>query len=171
VVEIGAGTGANLAHYPATLTEVIATEPDPHMLRRASDAAAAAPVPVRLLRAPGERLPLDDATADTVVSTLVLCSVRDQARVLAEVRRVLKPDGALLLWEHVRAPNGGRLVRWQDRLERPWGFVAGGCHPNRDTVAAVESAGFAFERLDRFDFGPPPVKPHVAGLARPHPSR
>jgi ubiquinone/menaquinone biosynthesis C-methylase UbiE len=165
VVEIGAGTGLNFAHYPAAVTEVVATEPDPHMLRRAREAAAGAPVPVRVVRAPAERLPFGDGEFDTAVSTLVLCSVRDPASALAEVTRVLRPGGSLLFFEHVRSENP-RHARWQDRLERPWGWFSGGCHPNRDTVRNIERAGFRFESLERFPYGPPtPARPHVSGAA------
>ncbi len=165
VVEIGAGTGLNFRHYPPAVTEVLATEPDPYMLRRARVAARTAPVPVEVLRAPAERLPFGDGEFDAAVSTLVLCSVRDPALALAEIRRVLKPEGALLFFEHVRSENPSH-ARWQDRLERPWGWVAAGCHPNRDTVAAVERAGFRITSLRRFPFGPPqPARPHAAGSA------
>jgi SAM-dependent methyltransferase len=165
VVEIGAGTGLNFRHYPPAVTEVVATEPDRHMLLRTRAAAHNAPVPVEVIRAPAERLPFDGDEFDTAVSTLVLCSVRDPARSLAEVRRVLKPGGSLLFFEHVRSENP-RHARWQDLVERPWGWFAGGCHPNRDTVAALERAGFRLESLRRFPFGPPmPARPHATGVA------
>ena len=165
VVEIGPGTGLNFAHYPAAVGEVVAVEPDPHMLRRASVAAAHAPVPVRLLRGAAEALPLAGGGFDVAVATLVLCSVRDQGRVLAELRRVLRPGGSLLFFEHVRSGRPGH-ARWQDRLDRPWGWVAGGCHANRDTVAAIEGAGFEIGRLERFPYGPPsPARPHATGAA------
>ena len=140
VVEVGAGTGLNLPHYPPAVTDVVATEPDPHMFRRLARALQTASVPVQVRRATAEALPIEDGWADTVVCTLVLCSVRDPGRALAEARRVLKPGGRLLLCEHVR--GRASLARWQDRFERPWGRLAGGCHPNRDTVGAVEAAGF-----------------------------
>ncbi|MFL5796988.1 MAG: class I SAM-dependent methyltransferase [Actinomycetota bacterium] len=165
VVEIGAGTGLNFRHYPPAVTRLVATEPDPYMLRRARVAARTAPVPVEVLRAPAERLPFGDGEFDVVVSTLVLCSVRDPAVALAEILRVLKPGGAFLFLEHVRSENPTH-ARWQDRLERPWGWVAAGCHPNRDTVAAVERAGFRIASLRRFPFGPlQPARPHVSGTA------
>jgi SAM-dependent methyltransferase len=166
VVEIGAGTGLNFRHYPDSVTEVIATEPDPHMLRRLEREAPAARVPVRLQRAPAEALPVEDASADVVVSSLVLCSVPDPATALAEARRLLRPDGRLFFLEHVRAAPGSSLERRQDRLRGPWGVVAGGCSPNRDTVATIEEAGFEVEILDRWDEpGGGLARPHVAGTA------
>jgi ubiquinone/menaquinone biosynthesis C-methylase UbiE len=167
VIEIGAGTGLNFRHYPpGRVTEVVATEPDSHMLKRATSAATVAPVRVRLLRTAAESLPFDDQEFDTAVSTLVLCSVRDPAEALGEIRRVLKPGGALLFFEHVRSENP-KHARWQDRLRAPWGWVAAGCHPNRDTVANLEEAGFRIESLQRFPWGPPsPARPHVSGAAR-----
>jgi ubiquinone/menaquinone biosynthesis C-methylase UbiE len=167
VIEIGAGTGLNFRHYPPDrVTEVVATEPDPHMLKRATSAATAAAVRVKLHRLAAEALPFGDGEFDTAVSTLVLCSVRDPAAALAEVRRVLKPGAALLFFEHVRSTDP-KHARWQDRLERPWGWVAGGCHPNRDTVANLERAGFRIESLERFPWGPSsPARPHVSGAAR-----
>jgi SAM-dependent methyltransferase len=101
-----------------------------------------------------------------VVASLVLCTVTDLNQALAETRRVLRPGGKLRFYEHVRAEDP-RLARWQDRLERPWGWLVGGCHPNRDTVAAINAAGLRLEQLDRFDLQamPPLARPHVLGLA------
>ncbi len=166
VVEIGAGTGLNFGHYPPAVSKVEATEPDPHMRRRAGRAAAVAPVPVHLQDAVAEALPFEEGEFDAAVATLVLCSVRDPDMALHELRRVLKPGGRLLFFEHVR--GSPRLARWQDRLERPWGWVAGGCHPNRDTVAEIRAAGFELESLEEFDFAPALVlvKPHASGSAR-----
>ncbi len=166
VLEVGAGTGLNIPHYPPAVTEVLATEPDPHMFRRLARALPTAAVPMRLQRASADALPVEDGWANTVVFTLVLCSVPDQAAALAEARRVLKPRGLLLFYEHVRAQEA-RLARWEDRLERPWGFFAAGCHPNRDTVRALEGAGFKIEELERFDVpGAFLARPHVQGVAR-----
>lgn len=166
VLEVGAGTGLNFPHYPPAVTEVLATEPDPYMFRRLARALPAATLPVRLQRATAEVLPVEDGWADTVVSTLVLCSVPDQAKVLAEAWRVLTPGGRLLFYEHVRAVDAG-LARWQDRLERPWGVFTAGCHPNRETLVAIEAAGFAPEEVERFDLpGAALAKPHVSGVAR-----
>jgi SAM-dependent methyltransferase len=101
-----------------------------------------------------------------VVTSLVLCTVADPNQALAEVRRVLRPSGRLRFYEHVRATDP-RLAHWQDRLERPWGWLVGGCHPNRDTVAAIGAAGLQLVRLDRFDLPsmPPLARPHVLGVA------
>jgi SAM-dependent methyltransferase len=143
VLEVGAGNGLNFPHYPATVTEVLAIEPEPYLRRQALAAARQAPVPIRVT----------DGTAEA-----------DQA--LAETRRVLRPGGRLRFYEHVRATDP-RLARWQDRLERPWGWLVGGCHPNRDTVAAIAAAGLQVVQLDRFGLKamPPLARPHVLGVA------
>ena len=165
VVEVGAGTGLNLRHYPAAVTEVVAVEPDPHMFRRLSAAVGSASVPVRLLRSTADDLPFDDGTVDTVVMSLVLCSVPDVGQALAEAVRVLRPGGRLLFFEHVRAEDP-RLARRQDRFERPWGWFGAGCHPNRDTVGAIRDAGFEIRDVERFDeAGALLAKPHVLGWA------
>ncbi len=166
VIEIGAGTGANFPHYPPHVTEVLATEPDPHMLKRARKKAMRASVPVRLERAAADRLPVENGWADTVVSTLVLCSVPDLAAGLTEARRVLRPGGLLLFIEHVRSEDP-KLARMQDKRERLHMRIAGGCHPNRDTLAAILAAGFEPEEVERYDFpGLKIVRPHVSGVAR-----
>jgi SAM-dependent methyltransferase len=166
VIEIGAGTGLNFAHYPPAVTEVVAVEPDPAMLRRAAGTARRAPLRVRLRRGSAERLPFADDEFDTAVATLVLCSVADPALALQELRRVVRPGGRLLFLEHVRSEDR-RLARWQDRLEGPWGFFGGGCHPNRDTVAAISAAGFEVGEMERFPFSPSLVldRPHASGVA------
>jgi SAM-dependent methyltransferase len=121
-----------------------------------------------VVEAPAERLPFEDGSFDSVVSTLVLCSVETPATATGEIARVLKPDGRLLYLEHVRADDDG-LARWQDRLERPWGWLGAGCHPNRDTVAQLQAAGLETESLvrDRMPKAPPIVRPVVRGRARP----
>jgi ubiquinone/menaquinone biosynthesis C-methylase UbiE len=167
VVEIGAGTGLNFSHYPTGVTQVVATEPDPHMLRRARDAASGASVPLRVEPASAQELPFEDATVDTVVGTLVFCTIPDQAKALAEIHRILKPEGRFLFLEHVRSEDPG-LAKWQDRIQPVWSYFGAGCRPNRDTPAAIERAGFELERLDRFPFSPNLVvdKPHAKGIAR-----
>jgi ubiquinone/menaquinone biosynthesis C-methylase UbiE len=147
VVELGAGTGLNLKHY-APEVELVLTEPEAPMARRLRERVEAERPSARVVEAPAERLPLPDASADTVVSTLVLCTVGDVGATLAEVRRVLRPGGRLLFLEHVAAEPGTKLRRWQDRLQRPWCAVAHGCHPNRDTVASLRAAGFTLDELE-----------------------
>jgi ubiquinone/menaquinone biosynthesis C-methylase UbiE len=166
VLEVGAGNGLNFPHYPATVTEVLAIEPEPYLRRLAMAAASQAPAPIRVVDGTAEALPADDATFDGVVASLVLCTVTDPDQALAEVRRVLRPGGRLRFYEHVRATDP-RLARWQDQLERPWGWLVGGCHPNRDTVAAITAAGLQVVQLDRFDLQamPPLARPHVLGVA------
>ncbi len=166
VLEIGAGTGSNLDHYPP-LERLILSEPSPHMRRRLANRAAAAGLRVEVLDAAAEDLPLPDDSVDTVVVTLVLCSVPDVGAAIAEIRRVLRPDGRLLMIEHVRGE--GRVARAQDLADRVWPHLAQGCHPNRDTAAAVAAAGFS--RIEAERFVPPervgPLIPHVAGTYRP----
>ncbi|MGH2684558.1 MAG: class I SAM-dependent methyltransferase, partial [Actinomycetota bacterium] len=143
-LEIGAGTGLNLAQYGSEVTELVLLEPDPFMakrLRRRIAAEAPSGASVDVVEATAEQLPFEHESFDTVVATLVLCSVEDPGRVLGEVARVLKPSGRFLYLEHVRSESP-RLARWQDRLERPWGWFAGGCHPNRDTAAVLARGGF-----------------------------
>jgi ubiquinone/menaquinone biosynthesis C-methylase UbiE len=166
VLEVGAGNGLNFPHYPATVTEVLAIEPEPYLHRQALAAASQAPIPIRLVAGTAEALPAPDGAFDAVVASLVLCTVTDLDQALAETRRVLRPGGRLRFYEHVRATDP-RLARWQDRLQRPWGWLVGGCHPNRDTVAAIGAAGLRLVQLDRFDLQvmPPLARPHVLGVA------
>jgi ubiquinone/menaquinone biosynthesis C-methylase UbiE len=170
VLEVGAGNGLNFPHYPATVTDVLAVEPEPYLRHLAQAAAWQAPVPIRVVAGTAEALPAPDRAVDAVVASLVLCSVADLDRALAEARRVLRPGGRLRFYEHVRATDP-RLARWQDRLERPWGWLVGGCHPNRDTVAAITAAGLQLVQLDRFDLPamPPLARPHVLGVAERKP--
>jgi len=169
VLEVGAGTGSNLAYYPSTVTSLIAVEPEPRLRAEAEDAARGAPFPVTVVDGVADRLPADDASVDAVVSSLVLCSVPDQAAALAEIRRVLRPGGRLYFWEHVRA-DGGALARVQAGLDATvWPFFGGGCHTGRDTAAAIIAAGFTVERLERFRFPetrvPMPTSPQILGVA------
>ena len=166
VLEIGAGTGTNFEYFPKDV-RWIGVEPNAHMQRHLRTRAASLGMEQLDLRSGvAERLPADDASVDTVVSTLVLCSVRDQDRALAEIRRVLKPGGELLFMEHVRADDPKR-ARWQDRLERPWRVVAMGCHPNRSTLERIQAAGFDVQDLRRGELpkSPPIVRPLIAGRA------
>jgi ubiquinone/menaquinone biosynthesis C-methylase UbiE len=173
-LELGAGTGLNLAHYPDAVTELVVTEPDPHMARRLRERLREeppAPSRVEVVEAPAEHVPFEEGSFDSVVATLVLCTVEEPGAAAREIARVLKPEGRFLCLEHVRAPDGERVVRWQDRLERPWGWVAAGCHPNRDTVAALEAAGLQAGGLarDRLPKAPPIVRPMVRGSVRRSP--
>lgn len=166
VLEIGAGTGANLRFYPDRVTELVLCEPEEAMARRLERRLAAHAREVRVLRAPAEALPVADASVDCVVSTLVLCSVRDPARALAEVRRVLRRGGELLFLEHVRADDA-RLATWQARLRRPWAWFGHGCQCDRPTLATMRAAGFrlADVRSAALPKVPPIVRPTVLGAA------
>jgi SAM-dependent methyltransferase len=167
-LEIGAGTGANLDLYPDSVTELVLAEPDEHMRAQLEAKLPGLGRRVEVVGAGGEALPFADASFDTVITTLVLCTIPDPEAALSEVARVLKPDGRLLFLEHVRAENPG-TARWQDRLERPWGWVGRGCHPNRDTLASIEASSLEVAEVerDRFPKAPPIVQPMIVGEARP----
>jgi SAM-dependent methyltransferase len=169
VVEVGAGNGINFANYPPQVTEVVAVEPESYLRDRAAAAATAAPLPVTVVDGLADALPCEDGSFDAAVCSLVLCSVPDQRRSLAEIKRVLKPGGELRFYEHVLAQDP-KLARTQNRITGVWHFCGGGCHPNRDTPAAITAAGFEMERCRRFSFKPGPlmsvVEPHVIGVAR-----
>ena len=165
-LEIGAGTGANLDLYPAEVEDLVLTEPDEHMLKKLQAKVAREGRTARVVQAPAESLPFEDASFDTAVVTLALCTVPDPAAALGETARVLRPGGKLLFLEHVRSDEPG-LARWQDRLERPWRFLADGCHCNRDTVHAVASARFELERVEQGQLpkAAPLIKPLAWGSA------
>ncbi|MEV0702993.1 class I SAM-dependent methyltransferase [Saccharopolyspora sp. NPDC050389] len=167
VIDIGAGNGLNFAHYPASVGRVVAVEPEPHLRQVAQQAADSAPVPVEVVDGLAERLPAEDGSADAAVVSLVLCSVRDQAAVLREIQRVLKPGGQLRFLEHVRADSPG-LARVQRALDATvWPRLAGGCHAARDTATAIEHASFTTTRIDRFLFpgGRTPLSFYISGIA------
>ena len=166
VLEVGAGTGFNLLHYPSEIDELVLTEPAPGMLQRAQRRTTQVGRAATLVRAEAEALPFGDASFDVVVSTLVLCSVDDVDRALAEIHRVLRPDGRLIFVEHVQSDDP-RRARWQDRLERPWMAVADGCHPNRRTLERIAAARFEIVEVERGELpkAPPIVKPLVTGYA------
>ncbi|HKH14723.1 MAG TPA: class I SAM-dependent methyltransferase [Solirubrobacterales bacterium] len=169
VIEVGAGTGINFAHYPSTVNEVVAVEPEPYLRGRAAEAARTAPVAVTVVDGLADSLPGEDSSFDAGVTSLVLCSVPDQAAALAEVHRVLRPGGELRFYEHVLANSNG-LARFQRAVGHLWPLLAGGCHPDRQTGDAIEAAGFAIEDARRFRFRPSfietPVAPHILGRAR-----
>jgi ubiquinone/menaquinone biosynthesis C-methylase UbiE len=168
VVEVGAGTGLNLPHYPVGVTRVLAVEPEERLRAQAIRATSSAPVPVQVVAGHAEALPADADSADTVVVSLVLCSVPDQSRALGEIRRVLKAGGELRFYEHVRAEHWWRGAI-EDLVSPLWSCLGGGCRPNRRTAQAIMDAGFAITELDRFPFKASrqlPPMPHVLGRAR-----
>jgi ubiquinone/menaquinone biosynthesis C-methylase UbiE len=169
VVEVGAGSGANFKHYPSSVSGVIAVEPEPYLRERAQIAAAKASVPVSVEDGDADRLPGEAESFDAGVTALVLCTVPDQQRALAELHRVIRPGGELRFYEHVISESS-----WEARFQRLadttlWPRLAGGCHLARDTGAAIEQAGFQVERCERFPFSPAPFlpsDPHILGIAR-----
>jgi len=169
VLELGAGTGLNLEHYPATIESLSLVEPDPHMTKQLLEKLerAGSNGTISVVEAPGESLPFADGSFDTVAVTLVLCTVPDQAATLEEIKRVLAPGGQLLFLEHVRA-HSPELAKWQDRLESPWRFLADGCRCNRDTVAAIGAAGFQLDDVEEGSLPkmPPIIRPLASGSAR-----
>jgi ubiquinone/menaquinone biosynthesis C-methylase UbiE len=166
-LEVGAGTGLNHDLYPPAVTELTLTEPFEPMARQLRAKAAALAIPVDVVEAPAESLPFPDASFDTVALTLVLCTVPEPDRALAEIARVLGPGGRFLFLEHVRAEEPG-LARWQDRLNPPWRAFGHGCNCNRDTLATIERSALAVERAERGRIPkmPPLVRPMLIGAAR-----
>jgi ubiquinone/menaquinone biosynthesis C-methylase UbiE len=170
VVEIGAGHGLNFPLYPAEVSEVVAVEPEPTLRSEAETAATKATVPISVLAGIADELPVEDASANAAVVSLVLCSVPDQQRALAEIRRVLSPQGELRFYEHVipRCQPKRLLLQAIDRSGL-WPAIAGGCHPARDTTEAIMQAGFDIEEIERFGFSAQrfePLIPHILGTAR-----
>jgi SAM-dependent methyltransferase len=166
VIEIGAGHGLNFRHYPPEVTGVLAVEPDDTLRELAERAAADAAVPVRVVAGHADRLPADDGSVDAAVTSLVLCSVPDQGRALAEIRRVLVPGGQLRYYEHVRSDGVKGLL--EDAVRPLWTRLAGGCHPNRRTSDGIRAAGFVVDAEDRFTWRPARLSPasdHVLGRA------
>jgi ubiquinone/menaquinone biosynthesis C-methylase UbiE len=168
VLEIGGGTGANLQYYGEGLRSLTITEPEKPMARRLERRIGANRPDARLVRAPAEELPFEDASFDVAVSTLVLCTVDDQQRALRELRRVLRPGGRLLFIEHVRSDDP-KLARLQDRMLPINVRVGHGCNCNRRTLEAIGSAGFRVTQLDRdtLKHVPPFVRPLIVGAAEP----
>jgi ubiquinone/menaquinone biosynthesis C-methylase UbiE len=169
VLEVGAGSGANFEHYPTSVKRVLAVEPEPYLRERAQLAALRASVPVLVEDGDANRLPGEAESFDAGVVALVLCTVPDQQRALAELHRVIRPGGELRFYEHVISESA-----WEARIQRLadgtlWPHLAGGCHLARDTGAAIEQAGFQIETVERFRFSPTallPADPHVLGVAR-----
>ncbi len=195
VLEIGAGTGANLPYYrysssgptlpphpdplpqgerarsstllPAGegIANLTLTEPSPHMLKRLQAKLKPQGVQATVVQAGAESLPFPDASFDTVVASLVLCSVNSQEAALREMKRVLRPGGEFRFIEHVRS-EGRCWALFQNAVKPLWRVTGDGCEPDRDTIAAIRASGFEVDDLHRYSFGPYPVRPHVIGVAR-----
>lgn len=167
-IDIGAGTGANLGLYPDGVTELVLAEPDQHMRKRLDEKLAEPPPgpPASSVAAGAGSLPFPDASFDTAVFTLVLCTVPDPAAALAEAARVLKPGGRMLFCEHVLSEDPGR-AKWQHRLRGPWRFLAIGCTCDRDTLATIEASPLTVERVDhgKLPKAFPIVRPLIRGSA------
>jgi ubiquinone/menaquinone biosynthesis C-methylase UbiE len=163
VLEVGAGTGLNLEHYPDGIDELVLVEPEPAMVRKLKQRLRDLGREARIVEADGEALPFPDGSFDVVVCTLVLCSVDDPMRALAELRRVLRPDGSFLFLEHVRSDQP-RTARLQDRINPAWRFVTNGCNCNRRTLSLIESA-FSLDEVERGEVPKAPsiVRPLVSG--------
>jgi ubiquinone/menaquinone biosynthesis C-methylase UbiE len=166
VLEIGAGTGLNLRHYPDSVDEIVFTEPEEPMARRLERKLAESGHAGQVARAPAETLPFEDNRFDTVVCTLVLCTVEDPVHALTEVARVLRPGGQLLFLEHVRADDA-KLARWQDRLSGVWRRVGHGCNCNRETSTLIDQSPLTLTELERGELpkAAPIVRPLVIGRA------
>ena len=168
-LELGAGIGHNLEHYPDAVDRLVLTEPDPHMAKRLRDKVGeSGRANVEVVEAGAESLPAGDDEFDTVIATLVFCTIPDPQAALAEVARVLKPGGRMLFMEHVRA-DSHRRARWQDRLNPVQNFCFGGCNLNRPTARTIESSPLVVDEL-RQDQMPraagPLVEPMIVGAAR-----
>lgn len=166
VLEIGLGSGLNIPHYGPAVRQLFGLEPSAYLRERATSLAAAAPFPVELLDAGAERIPLDDGSMDCAVSTWTLCSIPELAPALLEVRRVLKPGGQLLFFEHGRSPDRS-VARTQDWMAPVLRGLAG-CNPNRAIDTAIENAGFRFAAIERsYLEGPRFIAWHFVGQAIP----
>ncbi len=165
-IEIGSGTGLNVAHYPDAVKRLVLTEPDRHMRVRLGRRIETLFPTAEVVDAFAERLPFPDATFDTAVMTLVLCSVPDQQVALDEITRVLKPDGRLLFLEHVRSDDP-KIAKWQDRIKPVYKRIAG-CNPNRETLAAIQQSALTVESVRHGDVPKAPKfeRPMIVGVAR-----
>ncbi len=169
VVEVGAGNGMNFSHYPATTTGVIAIEPEPHLRSLAEQAAAKLGVPVTVLAGRAEAVPLDSASVDVGVVSLMLCALDDQSQALGELFRVIRPGGDLRFLEHVAAAGPALRTLQKVADATVWPALTGGCRTARDPIAAIAAAGFRVKRSRRLRFPdswlPVPAAPHVLGMA------
>lgn len=166
VLEIGVGTGLNLGLY-SRARDVVALEPESRLIEMAKHRAADAPRPVEFLQASADEIPLDDASVDTVVSTWTLCSIAQASAALAEMRRVLKPQGRLLFVEHGLGPTAG-IQKWQRRVTPVWKRIAGGCHLDRPIDVLIRDSGFSIETLQNsYAPGPKIMTFFYEGSARP----
>jgi ubiquinone/menaquinone biosynthesis C-methylase UbiE len=165
-IEVGAGTGLNVEHYPDTVTRLVLTEPDRHMRRRLDRRLEGLDRPAETVDASAEDLPFPDDTFDTAVVTLVLCSVPSQEAALAEIARVVKPSGCLLFLEHVRSAEP-KIAKRQDQI-RPLYHALAGCNPNRDTLAGIEASAFTVESVRQGEVPKAPKieRPMIVGSAR-----
>jgi ubiquinone/menaquinone biosynthesis C-methylase UbiE len=160
VLEIGMGTGHNLEFYDAKKVDMVfGLEPAPDMVKRAKPLAEKVDFPVEFIDLPGEEIPLDDNSVDTVLLTYTLCTIPDTLKAMENMRRVLKPGGKLLFSEHGRAPDAA-VAKWQNRLNGAWGKIAGGCHINRDIPTLIEAGGFQITDMDQMYV---PSTPRVVG--------
>ena len=169
-LEIGAGSGFNLPHYTERVTELVVSEPSPHMREHLHERLESDPPPVgswELVDAGAEALPFDDASFDTVTGGFIMCSIPDPAAALDEIARVLKPGGRYIFLEHVHAGEGTTLGRFQDLIEVPHRYFAAGCHPNRRTGELIERSPLEIERLERGEMprSMPSVRPTIFGAA------
>jgi SAM-dependent methyltransferase len=161
ILEIGIGTGLNLPYYdPARVDRLIGLDPSERSWKLAGERARNLVFPVEFIGLPGEEIPLADDSVDTIVMTYSLCTIPDPIKALAGMARVLRPGGVLLFAEHGRAPDAA-VRRWQDRLDRPWGALAGGCHLNRDIPALLGEGGFVSTELESMYL---PSTPRFAGF-------
>ena len=170
VVEIGAGNGMNFAHYPPTVTEVLAVEPEPYLRTLAARAATTAPIPVTVVAGRAEQLPLPDRSADAAVLCLVLCSLPDRRAALADAGRVLRANGTLRFLEHTIAATPGLRVVQRAADATVWPRLAAGCNTATDPTAAIREAGFEVDQLRAVRFPvarwfTQPGSPHVLGRA------
>ena len=166
-MEVGSGTGLNLPHYHDGVTHLVLTEPERHMRRRLRKRRAGSAGRTSVCGSIAEALPIRSGSIDAVVSTLVLCSVHDPFRSLAEIHRVLKPEGMFVFLEHILSPESGTTRTWQARIEPVWKRLAGNCHLTRSTDRWIEQSGFELLELDRQEIcgAPSIVRPCVMGAA------